>query len=88
VRLAFDPDGWEDLEWWAVNDRAVFKRILTLVKDTLRSPASGMGHPEPLKYGLAGTWSRRITQEHRLVYMVDHSAGEIIVIAARYHHSD
>jgi toxin YoeB len=65
-------------------DRATALRVLQLVEDVLRDPFHGIGKPEPLKYELAGAWSRRITQEHRLVYRV--SAKRIDFVQARYHY--
>jgi toxin YoeB len=74
----------EDLRWWVDTDRATALRVLQLVEDVLRDPFHGIGKPEPLKYELAGAWSRRITQEHRLVYRV--SAKRIDFVQARYHY--
>lgn len=84
MNLVWTPQGWEDYRWWQDNDRQVVKRINRLLDDTLRHPHSGIGKPEPLKYGVDGAWSRRITQEHRLVYKV---AGVALwVLQARYHY--
>ncbi|HEY2766630.1 MAG TPA: Txe/YoeB family addiction module toxin [Solirubrobacteraceae bacterium] len=66
VRLVFTPQGWEDYTYWQRTDRALVKRINRLLDDALRNPTSGIGRPEALKYGIAGAWSRRITEEHRL----------------------
>jgi toxin YoeB len=74
----------EDLRWWVDTDRATALRVLQLVEDVLRDPFHGIGKPEPLRYELAGAWSRRITQEHRLVYRV--SAKRIDFVQARYHY--
>lgn len=74
----------EDLRWWVETDRATALRILYLIEDVLRDPIHGVGKPEPLKYELAGAWSRRISQEHRLVYRV--SAARIDFVQARYHY--
>jgi toxin YoeB len=63
----------------------VLKRINTLIADASRSPQAGIGKPEPLKYGLAGAWSRRITEEHRLVYRV--VDDDLQILQARYHYS-
>ena len=65
--IEFDPAAFEDLAWWAEHDRGQAIRIIRLVRDTQRDPFSGIGKPEPLKHELAGCWSRRIDQEHRLV---------------------
>jgi len=74
----------EDLRYWVKTDRATALRILDLVEATLRDPFEGLGKPEPLRYLLAGCWSRRVTQEHRLVYRV--GEGRIDFLQARYHY--
>jgi toxin YoeB len=81
---AFHPEFQEDLNYWAETDRKTAWRILDLIEATLGDPFSGPGQPEPLKYLGAGVWSRRITQEHRLVYVV--SAERIDFLQARYHY--
>lgn len=83
-RLVFHAQGWEDVTYWALNDRATSKRVLRLITETLRDPFGGIGKPEPLKHSMPGTWSRRITDEHRLVYLV--TDEEIVVLQARYHY--
>jgi toxin YoeB len=84
MRLAFTDDGWDDYVHWQSADRAMLKRINRLLDDVRRDPFTGIGKPEPLKHAFAGCWSRRISDEHRLVYRVD---GDIIVvIQARYHY--
>jgi len=74
----------QDLRYWVETDRRVALRALELVENILRDPFSGIGKPEPLKYVLAGCWSRRLTQEHRLVYRV--SERRIDFLQARYHY--
>ena len=74
----------QDLRFWAETDRKTALRVLELVEAVLRDPFGGIGKPEPLKYVLAGCWSRRITQEHRLVYRV--SQNRIDFLQARYHY--
>ena len=74
----------QDLKYWIAIDRKSALRVFELVEAVLRDPFTGIGKPEPLKYVLAGCWSRRITQEHRLVYRV--SAGQIDFLQARYHY--
>ena len=87
MNLTFTPRAWEDYEWWSNHDRQAFKKLRALIKETLRTPYEGTGKPERLKYQTAGDiWSRRITQEHRLVYAVDGEA--IVILAARFHYSD
>jgi len=80
----FHPEFRQDLRHWVETDRKTVLRILELVEEVLRDPFSGLGRPEPLKYVLAGCWSRRITQEHRLVYRV--TQGRIDFLQARYHY--
>jgi toxin YoeB len=82
--LAWTEIAWSEYLWWQVKDRATMKRVNRLLEDTLRHPFEGIGKPERLKLNLNGFWSRRITQEHRLVYAVD---GEVVtVISCRYHY--
>lgn len=85
MRLTFAPQAWEDYRYWQDTDRAVLKRINRLIDDMLRDPTSGIGKPEPLKYGIAGAWSRRVTDEHRLVYRVE--VDHLMLLQARYHYS-
>ncbi len=82
MRLVFDPAALEHLRYWTDTDRRKALKILDLIEATLKSPFEGIGKPEPLKFELAGCWSRRIDQEHRLVYKVE--KGEVIVLACRY----
>jgi len=84
VRLVFTPHGWADYTQWQTTDRAMVKRINRLIDEALRDPSTGMGKPEPLKHALHGAWSRRITDEHRLVYLVDD--GDLVILQARYHY--
>jgi toxin YoeB len=80
----FHPEFRQDLRYWVETDRKVALRALELIEAVLRDPFVGIGKPEPLKYMLADCWSRRITQEHRLVYRV--SASRIDFLQARYHY--
>lgn len=80
----FHKEFREDLRYWVETDRKVALRILDLAGDVVRVPFAGLGKPEPLKFALAGCWSRRITQEHRLVYRV--SEGRVDFLQARYHY--
>ena len=84
MRLVFTPHGWDDYVYWQQTDRAMLKRINRLIDDTLRNPFEGIGKPEQLRHALAGLWSRRIDEEHRLVYLVD--AEDLIVVQVRYHY--
>ena len=83
-QAVFHPEFRQDLRHWVETDRKVALRILELVEAVLRDPSTGIGKPEPLKYVLAGCRSRRITQEHRLVYRV--TAQRIDFLQARYHY--
>jgi toxin YoeB len=82
MRLVFTPHAWEDYTHWLSADRATLKRINRLIDDVLRDPFEGIGKPEPLRHALAGSWSRRISDEHRLVYLVD--GDDIVTLQARY----
>jgi toxin YoeB len=84
MKLIFAEQAWEDYLYWQETDKKLHKRINTLIKDTTRSPFEGIGKPEPLKNALAGYWSRRINDEHRMVYKVE---GESLLLAQlRYHY--
>lgn len=80
----FQPEFREDLAYWVKTDRKVAVRAFALVEAIMRDPFNGIGKPEPLKYLSPGTWSRRLTQEHRLVYLV--RDGRIDFLQARYHY--
>jgi toxin YoeB len=82
--LVFDPAGFEDLAWWVQKDRKKALRLIRLIQQTQENPFDGVGKPEPLKHELAGCWSRRIDQEHRLIYQVQENT--IRVLARRYHY--
>jgi toxin YoeB len=82
--IEFDSAAFEDLTWWAEQDRAQAIRIIRLVRDPQRDPFSGVGKPEPLRHALAGCWPRRIDKEHRLVYQV--LPDKIRILACRYHY--
>jgi toxin YoeB len=86
MRLVFTPLGWEDYGYWQANDKATLKRLNRLLEDTMRDPFEGIGKPEPLRHVLAGCWSRRIDEEHRLVYLVD--GDDVVVLQARYHYGN
>ena len=80
----FHPEFLEDLRYWVRTNRKTALRALDIVEAVLREPFSGLGKPEPLKFLAAGAWSRRLTQEHRVVYLV--SKGRIDLLQARYHY--
>ena len=84
MRLVLTPRGWEDYAHWQIADRQTPERINRLIGEALRDPAAGIGKPESLKQTLAELWSRRIDDEHRLVYQV--TGDDLIVHQARYHY--
>lgn len=86
MRIVFTQSAWNDYLWFQERDRRILKRINELIKDTIRSPFDGIGKPESLRGDLSGYWSRRINDEHRLVYTV--TQNEVIIIACRYHYDD
>ena len=83
-QAVFQPEFIEDLRWWVEHDRRTAKRLLDLVEAILREPFTGIGKPEPLKYLGSDIWSRRITQEHRCVYLVE--ADRVDFLQGRYHY--
>jgi len=84
MTVVFADQGWEDFCYWVERDRKIAKRILRMIDDIHRHPFEGIGKPEPLKHEFSGFWSRRITEEHRLVYAVE--KGQIRIAQARYHY--
>jgi toxin YoeB len=82
--LEFDVAAFQDLAWWIEQDRQKALRIVSLIKDVQHDPFKGIGKPEPLKHELKGCWSRRIDQEHRLVYQV--TEEKIRILACRFHY--
>jgi toxin YoeB len=86
MKKLFADQAWEDYLYWQINDRKIVKRINELIKDTERSPYEGIGKPEPLKHSLAGFWSRRINEEHRMVYKVEDE--NLLLAQLRYHYEE
>jgi toxin YoeB len=84
MKKVFADQAWADYLYWQTQDRNIIKRINALVKDTERSPYEGIGKPEPLKHSLAGYWSRRINDEHRMVYKVENDS--LLLAQLRYHY--
>jgi toxin YoeB len=84
LKLIFSAHAWDDYLYWQKTDKKTTTRINTLIRDIQRMPYEGIGKPEPLKHGLAGYWSRRITDEHRIVYQVENDA--IFIAQLRYHY--
>lgn len=84
MRIVFSKNAWEDYTSWLSEDKKMLRKINELIKNIQRNPHTGTGKPEPLKYDLAGLWSRRIDREHRLVYQV--TRHEILIYICRYHY--
>ena len=84
MKLIFSEHAWDDYQYWVETDRQVLKRINRLIQEIRREPFSGSGKPEPLKHGLSGYWSRRINDEHRIVYRVSYDA--VLIAQLRYHY--
>jgi toxin YoeB len=82
--LEFDLAAFEDLAWWVEKDRSLALRIIRPIREIQKEPFTGMGKPEPLRHDLKGCWSRRIDQEHRLVYQI--RDDKIRILACRYHY--
>lgn len=82
--LCWTQDAWDDYLYWQSQDKRTLKRVNTLIMDTLRHPFEGIGKPEPLKWNLTGTWSRRIDSANRLVSMVD--GDRLSILSARDHY--
>ena len=85
MNLVFSSQAWEDYQHWQQTDQRILKRINTLIKESLCTPHEGIGKPEPLRHTLAGFWSRRITDEHRMVYRITDQNLEIAQL--RFHYS-
>ncbi|MDF1643525.1 MAG: Txe/YoeB family addiction module toxin [Pseudomonadales bacterium] len=85
MKVTFSSNAWDHYLYWQNTDRKMIKRINTLIKDIKRSPYEGIGKPEPLKHGLASYWSRRINDEHRIVYKFQNDT--ILIAQLRYHYS-
>ncbi len=84
MKIVFADQGWEDFSYWVTHDRKIAKRILRLIKEIERDPFGGIGKPEPLRHDLADFESRRITDEHRLVYTIENN--QLLIAQARYHY--
>jgi toxin YoeB len=84
MKLIFSENAWEDYLYWQRTDRKLLKRINSLIHAIQRSPFDGIGKPEPLKHALSGYWSRRINDEHRLVYKVEN--GSLLIAQLRHHY--
>lgn len=84
MKLMFSSHAWDDYLYWQSTDKKVLKRINTLIKEIQRQPYEGIGKPEPLKHGLSGYWSRRINDEHRIIYRCDNDT--LLIAQLRYHY--
>jgi len=84
MKLCFVDESWEDYLYWQKTDKKILIRINLLIKEILRTPYEGLGKPEPLKHKYRGFWSRRINEEHRLIYKV--VEGEIWIVKCRFHY--
>jgi toxin YoeB len=84
VKLVFADQAWDDYLYWQKQDKRLLERINKLIKECMREPFSGTGKPEPLKHALAGFWSRRINDEHRMVYRVEGDALQIAQLRFHY----
>ncbi len=85
-RIVFSKNAWEDYTSWQNQDKKTLKKVNSLIKDIQSSPYDGIGKPEPLKYDLAGLWSRRIDHEHRLVYRIEKE--DFLIYSCRYHYDN
>lgn len=83
-KIAFLTRSFDEFNQWAKEDKKIYSKIVTIIKDLQRDPFSGLGKPEPLKHNLSGLWSRRINQKHRLVYRI--SDEEIVIISCKFHY--
>ncbi len=84
MKYIFVDESWEDYQYWLKTDKKILARINDLIKDISRTPYTGLGKPEPLKYKYKGFWSRRITDEHRLIYQV--KGEELLILKYRFHY--
>lgn len=82
--ISFHVDAWQDYLYWYQTNKNTFKKINELIRDTQRNPFAGLGKPEVLKHDFQGCWSRRITQEHRLVYRIE--SDTLFILSCRYHY--
>ncbi len=91
MNIEFTKNAWEDFEYWIEMDKDIVVKIKELLKSIKQTPFKGIGKPEPLRYGLKGFWSRRITKEHRLVYKISGKKGvdqKCFIIQCRFHYDD
>lgn len=84
LKIKFTKNASEDIEHWKESDSKIHARLKIIIRDIMNNPYKGLGKPEPLKYNLSGKWSRRLTQEHRIVYEIN--GGELIIYQCRFHY--
>ncbi len=84
MNIVFEQGAFEDFSNWTNDDKKLYKRLVSLIKETARNPYTGLGKPEALKHELRGYWSRRINDEHRLVYKFE--ADKLIIVSCKYHY--
>lgn len=90
MKILFTENAWEEFTYWTAHDPDMAERIIALIRETTRTPFKGIGKPEALRHGLKGFWSRRITDEHRLVYQVsgkDHTQT-LSIVQCRFHYDE
>jgi toxin YoeB len=91
MNIKFTDHGWEDFNYWLENDEDVVKKVKEIIKAIRQDPFKGIGKPEPLKFGLKGYWSRRITGEHRIIYYINGTKGvdqTCTILQCRFHYDD
>ena len=88
MKIVWSEDAWDQYEYWQTADRKILRRINLLIRDVIRGDEGGIGKPERLRGDLSGFSSRRINDEHRLVYMVDVEADSLLIAACRFHYSE
>ncbi len=86
MKLIFSEKAWDEYLYWQKNDQKILERVNQLLREIQRTPYSGIGKPEPLKYAFTGYWSRRITNEHRLVYKIQDDA--VLIAQLRFHYAN
>ena len=84
MKIVFSSQSWDDYLYWQKTDKRILKRVNSLIREICRDPYRGAGKPEPLRHALAGYWSRRTTEDHRLVYKVEEDA--VLIAQVRYHY--
>lgn len=84
LRLSFEPQAWDDYQYWQQTDKILFKKLNALIADIRRKPLDGIGKPEPLKHQHSGYWSRRINEEHRIIYTIQEET--VLIAQCRYHY--